>query len=367
VQQRFSKVGASTQATAEPAGTRQGGKSAFASGAASPRKRGVLARGYEDRFSSVTMLEQDSTCPPSTPRPSRKPGVTTFSDPMNPFARGLSKHITRMEEARNDTARAGSRTRNPGIIPRDACVERSLSEDGRHPLVALRYSTTADWRPSKRCPDHVPVGAEPLPVAPLPVSTPRSPRCSEAFTSTLPERKQASGSVLENYLNDMKRCRAALRSVPPTASALTQRLNDERVKLPAERRAERFELLGGSSCEQPEQLESARIRRSVSCDSRFQRNELSDKEDNYGFIRKREVSGTWTTSRRDLLHHSPGHDDPPSTPRTRERLTRKADDRLNEIVAHMKAVNPEQRMQFEHYKARAEQSAGLIMHDSTPC
>jgi hypothetical protein len=37
------------------------------------------------------------------------------------------------------------------------------------------------------------------------------------------------------------------------------------------------------------------------------------------------------------------------------------------MVAHMKATNPEQKLQFEHFKARGENNtAGLLSHDMSP-
>lgn len=210
---------------------------------------------------------------------------------------------------------------------------------------------------------------------------------------------QRTGGVLENYLNDMKKNVTSRRNVPAKPSTFSQRMNDERVKLPSERNTDRrFERVNAetiASCRSlagtnlasnsesfstVEQVlggsrpESARIRRSFSCDPRIQRSivqgEISQREDNYGFARKREVTGGWTKSRgtEGLLHHSAGHNDPQpvGTPRRCERLERKADERFTEMVAHMKAKNPEQRSHFESFKTRSECSIGLIHHDSRP-
>lgn len=383
---------------------RSGPTNGACSGATSPRKRGALAKTYEGRFGTSAVTTQESSPGSATPnsgRPSRKPGVQKFTDPMNPFAREYSKKMTHVEDARKDDSRAGGRTRNPGMIPRTdmAGSERAQSEDGRptYPFVAHQYSCTGDWRPGKRVPEHGTPCATPV--------SARSPRCSEGMASTLPDGHGAStartdghgastarSNVLENYLNDMKRCQKSLRNVPATPSVYMQRINDERVKLPAERRFERVapsysartltnttldassehtfsiaqDLLGGS------RPQSARIRRSFSCDPRIQRSvaqgEVNEREDNYGFTRKREVNGGWTNGRgtSNLLHHNAGHNDPQplSSPRRSERLERKADERFSEMVAHMKAANPEQRLQFEHFKTRSEHSAGLISHQN---
>jgi len=391
---------------------RRSPRSGYAANACkSPRSRGALAKGYEGRYGTTTFLNHaDDKESVASSRPSRKQGVTTFTDPMNPFARALSKQITRIEAARDDNDRAGARTRNPGMIPRNGhvgCSERAVSEDGRHPLVAHSYSTPGDWRPAKRCPDHSPVASPGAVIVGTPRSMtsdyePRSPRCSEGMAATLPDGstpgKKNSGRfilVSENYLNDMKPTVKSRRPVTDKPSNNLQRMNDERVKLPAERRLEReitsqrpatsCGILPNSSIDLSSEAGrpwpfsndeyfggtrpvSARIRRSFSCDPRVQRSanlgETNEREDNYGFARKREVSGDWTRrGGTNLLHHTPGHnDEPPCTPRRSEQLAHKADERFREMVTHMKAANPEQRLHFEHFKARGEQTAGLITH-----
>lgn len=368
---------------------------------AKTKTSGTLAKGYEGRFGSPSLTTQDSTSQCSTPasaRPSRKPGVTKFTDAKNPSAREASKKMNNIEDFRSDTDRAGGRTRNPGMIPRSseprtdmAGSEKRVSDDGRptYPFAAHQYSTSPDWRPGKRCPDF---GTP----SPTPATSARSPRCSEGMQSAFPDTRAntASKGVLGNYLNDMKKTQKSLRSVAPQPSVNLQRMNDERVKLPSQRRLERNalvsscrtlpnttldvesehtfsisqDLLGGT------RPQSARIRRSFSCDPRIQRSaaqgEMNEREDNYGFTRKREVRGGWTSPRQGtptLLHHEAGHNDPqPVSPRRSERLERKADERFVEMVAHMKAANPEQRLKFEHFKTRSEHSVGLISHNSSP-
>merc|ERR1712183_191674 len=100
-------------------------------------------------------------------------------------------------------------------------------------------------------------------------------------------------------------------------------MNDERVKLPAERRR----MLG----------------RSFSSDSRIC--DTSAREENYGFSRKTAVVGSWTarSSRTDLLHHPDESQSLPPTPRRFDQMG-KADSRFQEMVDHMNAANPEQRM-----------------------
>jgi hypothetical protein len=147
-------------------------------------------------------------------------------------------------------------------------------------------------------------------------------------------------------------------------------MNDERVKLPCDRRVEREQqaLLSSLIEHSDEVMPPRSISRSHSCDPRYHRGDLADREDIYGFTsKKREVSGGRTRSRNDLLHHGPGHHDPPSTPRRTDRTHRKADERFVEMVAHMKAAAPEQRLQFENFKARGARSTDRFMeHDMSP-
>jgi hypothetical protein len=182
-------------------------------------------------------------------------------------------------------------------------------------------------------------------------------------------------SALGNYLNDMKRCKASLRKVKGEPSAALRRKNDERHWLAPDRQAQ--------------------LGRSVSCDSslysrRGAANAESDKEDNYGFNRKKEVGGNWTprgSSRMDLLHHPPN--EPArheaslqassaslatsgalytsagvlATPRGR---SAGADRRFTEMVAHMNATNPQQRKSYETLKIRGQNSLGIFDDVATP-
>lgn len=326
-----------------PAGSR-GQRDDGMQGKASPRARGALAKSYESRNGSPDLVEDKPGSSVAAPRAAKKPGVGTFTDARNPFARRPSKQIVRVDEVRGENDRAGCRTRNPGMIAcEQGAADRASSEDGRGraaKLVAHRYSTASDWRPSKRGPD--------APGAP----SARSPRCSEGVASLLSSRgdRGAQPRVLENYLNDMKRCSAAVRQVPAAPSAELQKMNDDRYALPAERSIER----------------GLAPRRSLSCDSRRQND--TDQESTYGFQRKREVKEPWSRSggQLNMLQHAAPSGDLPSTPRRRERLQRTADERFAEVVAHMKAENPAQRQRFEHFRAKSQQSLGLLEHKLEP-
>jgi len=324
----------------------------------SPQTRGALARNYEARNGTMSLLEQDlsSQPPPTQQRAMRKPATTTFSDATNPFSRTLSKHIVHIEDARDDRERAGARTRNPCVIPCQqlGSEQRSRSEDGRRALVPYQYSTGNDWRPAKRSPRR--------PLA--------SSRCGEGVQANFspPEPLQRRGQqrgVLENYLNDMKRCRASLRTVHSGPSADLQRMNDERVKLPAERQA-------------------AKMRRSHSAEPRA--TVSVQKEDNYGFRSRKPVAGNWAHDiGGTMIHHTEPEaatprssiaasmeslpcaasagGTPPCTPRQQaagcKQRQASADSRFEEMVLHMKAANPEQRLRFELFKARGESSLGI--------
>jgi len=335
-------------------------------GQLSPRCRGSLTKGFETRYGDRFIL-QTATETPVSARPSRKTGLTNFTDPTNPFDRSLSKHITRIEDARSENDRAGARTRNPAMVPQEpgSALQRSMSEDGRHAVVAHRYS--GDWRPAKRCPDR------------NPATQPMSPRCSDGFSHALPEGSMLERSVrtrtLGNFLNDMKRGKKSLRCVPAEASPSMQRMSDERVKLPAERRIDRtlcnygvmpgttrFVAVSGGET----QPYTPRIRRSFSCDPRIRETRENEAEYNYGFARKTEVSGRWTSraSSPDLLSH-PGQDEPPCTPRRAERLMQKADERFTEMVSYMQTANPEQKLKFKNIKNNSENTAGLLNHDTS--
>merc|ERR550537_1005366 len=112
------------------------------------------------------------------------------------------------------------------------------------------------------------------PSSTLAASIGKSPRCSQAVTSTLVDGPQKGGprsAALENYLNDMKRFQKARGAATGTPSPWLQKMNDERVKLPSERRAERqasnndLHSNDADASELPSAPPSARVRRSVSC------------------------------------------------------------------------------------------------------
>jgi len=268
---------------------------------ASPRQRGALNQGYEGRFGTSTLLQQqkEQARGSATPRSMRKSGLSSFTDPANPFARNRSKQVIKIESLRTDLDRAGRPTRNPGVMAYEADSGDRLREDDAK-SAPLRFGYTSQaYKPTKR---NCECGVRP-------------PRSSEGVAAALTSSGQ---SALENYLNDMKRCSASLRKVRCAPSNDLQRMNDERVLLPAQMPQRRG--------------------RSLSCESR--RNEESGNEENYGFSRKRSVSARWTgrTSNSDLLHHDEGGRQL-SLSRF-ERVHSPCNARFEEIVAHLKEARP---------------------------
>lgn len=295
---------------------------------ASPGPRGALSKDYEGRF-GTPLFKENVPYTPCTPRTGKKPGLTTFTDPMNPFARTPSKAMTKIEDARNDAGRAGARTRNPGVIPAETAAERQRGDDRLHRLVPHRYGNH-EWHPSKRCPDSTPNSF---------TSIHKSPRSSEGVAAALttePQLCQPGLSALENYLNDMKRGRHSRRALDGTPSAALQRINNMRAQLPADR-------------EFPSRARSHSVNRQAE----------SDQEDTYGFPRKRPVSGRWAQhSSQNLLQHTESPREPGSL-RCSDRQ-QQADARFVEMVQHMKASIPGQRQQFELYKVRSKSSKDLL-------
>lgn len=318
--------------------------------AASPRTRGTLARGYEGRFGTHMFADGGAASPRSpkaaaaTPRSGRKQGLTTFTDPTNPFSRHVSKQITRPEDVRGDGSRAGVRTCNPGHMPsepgsrerpRTSGDDVRTPNDGRSKLVVHCYGSQ-NWRPGKA----VPNGSH------------KSPQSSDGVANLTTKSRPASAGYLENYLNDMKRCGHSLRSVPGTPSQSLQRMNDVMTQLPAQRRETRARSL---SVDQSDR--KARIGLVAGAES--------ESEDNYGFTRKRSVDGRWTTrsSRLDILHHENGGE---STPLVTPRSTRqtKAEKRFEEVTAHMKAKCAENKAEGHAIKASDRSTGGLLDNES---
>eukprot|EP00440_Ansanella_granifera_P018003 gb/GFBE01019553.1/.p1 GENE.gb/GFBE01019553.1/~~gb/GFBE01019553.1/.p1 ORF type:complete len:332 (+),score=41.09 gb/GFBE01019553.1/:1-996(+) len=300
---------------------------------ASPGRRGALARGYESRFGSSIFQVNDPT-PRQTPRSSKKPGVQSFTDPMNPFDRTAGKQMTKIEDIRADARRAGARTKDPSVMP----LHQQSTEGQKQKFVAYRYGHH-EWRPSKRCPDaHV---AASSPTA-APEHSALSPRMSEGATEALSGRG-GENKVLSNYLNDMKRCRVSRRGLTGAPSKDLQRMNAETCVLPTDRKYP----------------DGKPWRRSRSLSVDRSNNEESTHTDLYGFGRKRPVTGQWTSrSNRDLLYHNV-ESVAAATPRPSERAI-KAEKRFDEMVSHIKAMNPDIQKRFIAYKDRNYDSVGLL-------
>lgn len=304
-----------------------------------PRRKGALARGYESRFGSAIF---DAHSPPASaqqsPRIARKPGVQNFTDPTNPLGRNLSKAMANIEEARADAGRAGARTRNPCMIP---VTQQNGTTPERQKIVPYRYGHH-DWKPAKRCPDGSCTPSSNVHAA-------GSPRASEGTAGVLSMPRTDAGyvrPVLENYLNDMKRCSKTLRSVPPSPSMDQQRVNVEAPSIvPSPKSA------------------SDTCRRSRSCSIDRNVNEQTNSTDAYGFARKRSVSRDGTrSSSSDFLYHTSKE---PQVATTRPSPQQeKAERRFEEVVSHMKSFQPEARKQFDAFKARSYNSTGLLDNHS---
>lgn len=284
------------------------------------QSRGELARGYESRFGSP-MFQESPPCI-TTPRAAKKPGLTTFTDPHNPFARTLSKQMTNVEDVRCDTDRAGTRTRTPGVIPFDFVA----NTESRARTAPHRYGNH-EWRPSKRCPD----------ATPRSLGDQKTPRSSEGVGDAMTMLSLGPKiSVLENYLNDMKRCRTSLRVVPAPHAGSFERLRDEDYQPPPQRRL---------------RARSASVERQV-----------ESRSDSYGFPKKRSVSGYWTTrGSREMLNHP----ELVAAKKPHEERLIQASARFEQMVAHIKESTPELRRHVEHFKARNLASISLH-HDNTP-
>lgn len=364
--------GASPKQSMSPAGLAgsPGGGCATAAGsrsslAASPRtSRGSLARGYEGKFGGGLFQGEGGCASPrspaaaATPRSGRKQGVTSFTDPMNPFARPSSKSMTKVEDVRADAGRAGSRTSNPGHIglPGGPGAERErpataskvdvrTPADGRSKLVVHCYGSHA-WRPSKAMPS----GAHAKPQSSDGAANLIHRKEGKTGESSGAPSARCSSSALENYLNDMKRTGLARRAVPSKPSNELLRMNNVLNQLPSERRAERA--------------------RSLSIEPRSPcqwRGAESDGEDTYGFASKRSVSGSWSarSSRRDILHHESGSENVTlNTPRSARGMSIKADQRFEEMVAHIKNKTPASQAEGRALKANDRTTSGLLDNNS---
>jgi len=318
-------------------------------GETSPRLRRVLTAGFESRHSTALFQEPAAGQPAAAPRTLRKAGVRDFTDATNPFARSVSKQMTRADEARGDRERAGAPTRSPRVqaaLQSAYDCPKTQGEDGRHLLVPYRYGGH-ESRPAKK---------------PAPPESASWPAVASDAGKALGGWR-ACGGALENYLNDMKRTKQA-RAVPQAAppSPWLQRMTDMRLRLPAEREPSRARSL---SCEPAtEDFWAGAQRRSAS-----QSPGDEEHREKYGFTRKRVVGGTWThhAGRLDLLHHPGGDglagDVTPRTPNS-TRATQ-AGERFDEVMEHAKAFGPEQRQSFEYVKTKSECTAGLLASEQT--
>lgn len=195
--------------------------------------------------------------------------------------------------------------------------------EGRYKVVAYRYGGQ-DWRPGKRCPD----------ASPSNHGWP-SPRCSEGAAGSLTLRSQ-KGGVLENYLNDMKRCKATRRVAPDSIRTVAEGI------IPFNRPEQEQRRSRSLSTDRASFMESGTI-------------------DVYGFARKRSVSNQRMSSDRELLHHNVT--ETPKTPRVSARQVQ-ADQRFKDLVAHIKEKNSETNQHYKTFKERNTHSTGLLENSS---
>lgn len=339
---------------APPAGSNEGSPAAASEQATlypfSPR--GFLSASYESRFGGAGALLQDVSPGVSSPSPRspRRPGVTAFTDPRNPFGRPRSKQMGGLLDARNDASRAGNRTRDAGVLTIDlpAAQIRQQGTDVRERLVPYRYGNPEDWRPGRAAATCASTGQ-------------RSPRgCNsegvgEALGATCgtfvgwapAAQKDTRAAVLGNYLNDMKRAGRTRGAAPAQPSDFLQRMNNTRTMLPAEMTSQR-------------RAASADV--GVPATPRRSANAESEGCAVYGFSRKRPVSGRASRpSAPDFLRHeaSPAHS---ATPRMERQ--KKAEERFEEVVAHMKAATTLQKEQVQAFKERNRNSDRLLYSES---
>jgi len=211
-------------------------------------RSGNLAHSYESRFGSMTSGELGQSVSVECSPRQRKPTTITLTDPKNPFNR-----TRRLGKAHDqEDGRAG--------------VSNQLSPENRDPLKQKARSGPGATGSSM-----------------------------EAGTALLPVPRKHS--VLDNYLDDMKKTRSSVRTGARMGapSADLKRINDERVRLPSERRDEMSPRTPGSN--------------SVPVCLRE-----SEKEDNYGWTsRSRPTSVPNYHSGIDLLHHSTDSSQSPCT------------------------------------------------------
>mmetsp|Transcript_40849 Transcript_40849/g.94067 ORF Transcript_40849/g.94067 Transcript_40849/m.94067 type:complete len:367 (+) Transcript_40849:103-1203(+) len=307
-------------------------------------RRGDLAKDYEARNSAVHKIWRQNleNAAPETPRPARKPGLRTFTNPTNPFERSSGIRVPSMDEMRQDADRAGARTKNPGILP----AERSATNEERRTSPHF-YSAPADWRRQKRC--VAPPNGGRSSAGVMSILLGQDPDVAESTSS-----KQRPPAILQNYLNDMKKCSGAKRTGPSTPSAEYQRMMDRRVQLPAER--EVAEMLpasarpfGADSDYGSPRASPRRLTRSVSCEPWLR------EPSNGGFQRRRQVLGSWTRSTSaDVFHHN---GEATVTPRRFERLERAASAQFDVAVEHMRSTLPAQRNLFNECRAQGKEGS----------
>eukprot|EP00929_Paragymnodinium_shiwhaense_P055567 TRINITY_DN27841_c0_g1_i1.p1 TRINITY_DN27841_c0_g1~~TRINITY_DN27841_c0_g1_i1.p1 ORF type:complete len:389 (+),score=54.39 TRINITY_DN27841_c0_g1_i1:85-1251(+) len=358
-----------------------------------------LKSSYEGRFGSPEILLACKTagaCRDRSPSPLVTPrrGFTSFTDPMNPFDRLQSKKMVSVDAARADGSRAGARTRNPGIIP--SVEPSSPSEDtSARFTVVHRFSTCEDFRPGKKG-----------------VREARGP--PEGGSPGLAALASGGhGRMLANYLNDMKETTSSRRRVKDAGqpSDFLQKMNNRRVKLgadvqdemreraPPERRSEPSQAYPQSPREDP--LLFARKRRSMQSSpvipcavtpsaAAMASPPASPVADDAQALTPRpaalEAHGSCCSSPAQGRMRSPAYRLPPagaasamrsqsldflrhredlraSTSRREESLNRKqrfeqADQRAQELTAHMRAVSP--RALMVQYRTRDQEGSGIF-------
>lgn len=299
--------------------------------------RGRLSATYENRFGASGGFRRDLGPPPQDNSPRKKPGVSTFTNPKNPFCRTSGKKQSPLEEARVDVKRAGARSRQANVLPFEAPERGAPSsrgeEGGEQRTVAFTF-----------CRDHRPGKAS---------CTPRgdtSQGVTEALGGGGAGTRRIEGP-LANYLNDMKKTNRARRPGCAVPSEFVQRMNATQIMLPTD--------IGEGTGTAPgcgtrrratsEDIHGSR-RRSIS--------EQSIREDCYGLgPRKRQASvscngtprASVSCSTSSFLHHEERK--APTTPRTSSRQ-RKAGERFDEVVLHMKETHQWCKEQSESTKAK---------------
>mmetsp|Transcript_78597 Transcript_78597/g.163323 ORF Transcript_78597/g.163323 Transcript_78597/m.163323 type:complete len:531 (+) Transcript_78597:272-1864(+) len=351
---------------------------------------------------------------PASPRSGRKPGLTTFTDPKNPFTRFHSKQ-TGIEVDNFEKGRAGMRTRGAGAMP----ILRTENPASFPTERTTATMPTPEASRAKAVPHgYGSEGRRPGKATATYDSTMRSPRgmestgVGEAIGAASPASfsgwtSPSKSTALGNYLNDMKRTVCAKRMVPYEPSEQLQRMNERWTKLPQDRLARparsqsceivspaigllgttapsaQFVLINNENSNTCNTASSngngdgdgasittcksmpfaAAAGRSSSALQRRLANVQSDptKTVEYGFTCKRSVSGRASTTSATFLYHQEWT--PSTAPTPRSPRQEQADRRFQEVISHMKSEGSV-RDESKYFKSQCDNTQQILHNES---